>query len=196
MAIKQYLTEPPILASPEASETLYLYIVVSNVSVSVALFKEDEYRKQKSIFFVSKSLSEVETRYTRLEQAALTLRVAAKKLRPYFQAHPIIVLTNLPLRSTIHKPDLSRRMAQWAIELSEFGIQYKPRLALKGQILADFLAEIPQEETKSDNAGWWTLNVDGASRHTRARLGLQLKAPTGEIIEQAILPYFQQQGRI
>ena len=107
MEIKQYLTELPILASPEASETLYLYIVVSDVSVSVALLKEDEYRKQMPIFFVSKSLSEAEVRYTRLKKGALALKVAAKKLCPCFQAHPITLLTNLPLRITIHKPDLS-----------------------------------------------------------------------------------------
>ena len=73
---------------------------------------------------------------------------AANKIRLYFQAHPIVVLTNLPLRSTIHEPDLSRRMTRWAIELSEYGISYKPRLVKKGQVLADFLAEIPQPETR------------------------------------------------
>ena len=96
------------------------------------------------MFFVNKSSSDVETRYSHLEQAALALRVTTKKLRPYFQAHPIVVLTDLPLRSTIHKPDLFGRMARWAIELSEFCIQYKPRLSKKGQVLEDFLAEIPQ----------------------------------------------------
>ena len=124
MAIKQYLTEPPILASPRAGDTLYLYLTVSKASVSATLFKEDENRKQRSIFFVRKSLSEAETWYTHLERAALALCMAAKKLHPYFQAHPIVVLTNLPLRSIIYMPDLSRRMARWAIELSEFGIQY------------------------------------------------------------------------
>ena len=137
---------------------------MSEVSVSIGLFKEDENRKQRLIFFVSKSLAEVETRYTRLEQAALALRVAAKKLRSYFQAHPTVVLTNLPLQNTIHKPDLSGRMARWVIELSEFGIQYKPRLVLKGQVLADFLAELPQRYVVHDNNGQWILNVDGASR--------------------------------
>ena len=144
MEIKQYLVEPPILVSLDTCDTLYLYLAVSEVSISSALFKEDENQTQRSIIFVRKSLSELKTWYTRLEQATLALRVAFKKLRPYFQAHPIVVLINLPLRSTIHKPDLSRRMAQWVIELSEFGIQYKPRLELKGKILADFLAEIPQ----------------------------------------------------
>ena len=83
-AINRYLTEPPILASPETGETLYLYIVVYDVLVSATLLKEDKHRKQRPIFFISKSLSEVETRYTRLEQATLELRVAAKKLHPYF----------------------------------------------------------------------------------------------------------------
>ena len=84
MAIKQYLTESPILASRGASDTLYLYLAVSEVSISTVLFKEDEGQKHIPIFFVSKSMSEAETRYTHLEQAALAFRVAAKKLRPYF----------------------------------------------------------------------------------------------------------------
>ena len=119
-----------------------MYLAVSDVSVSAALFKEYENKKQRPVFFASKSLEDVETRYSHLEQVALALRVATNKLRPYFQAHPIVVLTNLPLRSTIHKPDLSGRMAQWAIELRKFGIQ--PRLDKKGEVLIDFLTEIPQ----------------------------------------------------
>ena len=122
MEIKQYLIEPPILASPKAGDTLYLYIIVLEVPISVALFKEGENQKQRLIFFISKSLEEAETRYTHLEQATLALHVAFKKLCPYFQAHPIVVLTNLPLQKTVHKPNLLGRMAQWAIELSEFGI--------------------------------------------------------------------------
>ena len=128
---------------PEVGDALYLYTTVSDVSVSVTLFKEDENRKQRPVFFVKKSLYEAETWCTHLKQVMLVLRVVARKLCPYFQAHPIIVLTNLPLRSTIHKLNLSGRMARWAIELREFSIQYKPHLAIKGHILTDFLAEIP-----------------------------------------------------
>ena len=77
-------------------------------------------------------------------------------------------------------------MARWAIKLSEFGIQFKPCLALKGHVLADFLAEISQQEMEPDSSDWWTLNVDGASLRTGAGLVLQLKALIGEVIEQAI----------
>ena len=86
----------------------------------------------------------------------------------------------------IHKPDLSGRMARWAMELSKYGIQYKPRLSKKGQVLADFLTEIPQLNTRQYEKGWWALCVDGAFRESGAGIGLQLTSPTGERIEQAV----------
>lgn len=69
-------------------------------------------------------MADAETRYSRMEQIALALRTAAQKLHPYFQAHPMTVLTDQPLRSVLHKPDILGMMLQWAIELSEYGIEY------------------------------------------------------------------------
>ena len=172
--------------SPEAGDTLYLYLAASDITVSIALFKECEEAKLRPVFFVSKSLSGAETRYTHLDRTALALQTAAQKLRPYFQAHPVVVLTDLPLRGMIHKPDMSGRMARCEMELSEYGIQYKLRLSKKGQVLADFLAEIPQLNTCSNEKGWWTLCVNGASRQSGAGIGLQLTSPIGERIEQAV----------
>ena len=97
-----------------------------------------------------------------------------------------MVLTDISLRATIHKPDLSGHMAHWAMELSEYDIQYKPRLSKKGQVLTDFLSEIPQPDTFPDEKGWWTLCFDGASRQSGAGIGLQLISPTRERTEQAV----------
>ena len=58
MTIKQYLAEPPVLASPKADETLYVYLVVSDVTASAALFKENADARQNLVFFVSKSLAD------------------------------------------------------------------------------------------------------------------------------------------
>ena len=54
---------------------------------------------------MSKSLLDVETCYTQLEKLALALVTTARKLRPYFQCHPITVLTTYPLKSILHKPN-------------------------------------------------------------------------------------------
>ena len=76
VAIKQYLTEPPILVSPGHGDTLYLYLVALDIAVNAVLFKECEDAKLRPVFFVSKSLTDAETWYTHLEQAALALQTA------------------------------------------------------------------------------------------------------------------------
>ncbi|RVW39100.1 hypothetical protein CK203_084157 [Vitis vinifera] len=132
-------------------------------------------------------MADAETRYSKVEQIALALRSAAQRLCPYFQAHPIIILTDQPLRSILHKPNLSKRMLQWAIELSKYGIKYQPRLSMKGQVMTDFVVESPQQPSRggeSNKTKWWTLQVDEVSRSSRSEVGLLLQSPTGEQLEQ------------
>ncbi|RVX04914.1 Transposon Ty3-I Gag-Pol polyprotein [Vitis vinifera] len=169
-------------------EAIYV-LAVSEWAISAALFRCPSPKEQKPVYYVSRALADVETRYSKMELTALALRSAAQKLRPYFQAHPVIVLTDQPLRSILHKPDLTGRMLQWAIELSEFGIEFQPRLSKKGQVMADFVLEYsrrPNQHHESSEQEWWTLRVDGASRSSGSGVGLLLQSPTGEHLEQAI----------
>ena len=88
--------QPPILSSPIPKEKLYMYLVVSEWAISAVLFRCPSPKEQKPIYYVSRALADVETRYSKMELTALALRSAAQKLRPYFQAHPVIVLTINP----------------------------------------------------------------------------------------------------
>ena len=110
--IKHCLMQPPILSSPLPEEKLYMYLVVSEWAISVVLFRCPSPKEQKPIYYVSRALADVETRYSNMELTALALRSAAQKLCPYFQAHPVIVLTDQPLRNILHKSDLTGRMLQ------------------------------------------------------------------------------------
>ena len=74
-----------------------------------------------------------------MEKLILALVTTAKRLRPYFQTHTIEVPTEHPMRQILHKLETSGRLIKWAIELSEFDIRYKPRTAVKGQVLEDFI---------------------------------------------------------
>ena len=77
-------------------------------------------------------------------------------------------------------------MARWAVELSEYGIQYKLKLSKKGQVLVDFIAKFPQSEICHNNLDWWTLKIDWVSRQFGVGIGLQLRTPSGDNIEQSI----------
>ena len=79
-----------------------------------------------------------------MEKLALALMTAARKLKPYFQTHVIIVLTDQPLKKAMSNLEAAGRMALWAIELSEFDVRYRPRTSIKRQIMADFIAEFTQ----------------------------------------------------
>ena len=67
-----------------------------------------------------------------MEKLAFTLVIVARNLKLYFQAHTVIVLMDKPLRRVMSSPEATGRMALWAVELSEFDIQYRPRIAIKG----------------------------------------------------------------
>ena len=130
--IKEYIASPLSLSQPIDGEELYLYLAASTITTSAALVRSDGDGKQKPVYFVRKMLTDAETRYIDFERITLALRMAAKKLRPYFQAHTIIVLTSYPIRAIHNKPDASGRLLKWAVELSEFDIEYHQRSSIKG----------------------------------------------------------------
>ncbi|XP_075475589.1 uncharacterized protein LOC142506679 [Primulina tabacum] len=107
--------------------------------------------------------------------------MTAGKLRPYFLSHPTVVLTNSPLGRIVTHAELSIRMVKWTIELEEYDIEYKPRVAIKAQVLTYFLIEmvLPREEEI------WRVVVDGASNLSGCGVGVVLIAPSGEKIKLA-----------
>ena len=95
--MKKYLSSPPLLNPSKPGEELYLYIVVSQAAVSATLVREEE-GSQRPIYFISRAFREAEERYSRIEKLAFALVTAARKLKLYFQAYTIIVLTDQPLK--------------------------------------------------------------------------------------------------
>ncbi|XP_052206820.1 uncharacterized protein LOC127811152 [Diospyros lotus] len=165
---------------------LYLYLGVSDKAVSAVLIKK-EGPVDRPMYYVSKVLQGPETRYPFTEKVALALLNASRKLRPYFQAHSINVLTNQPLRSILQKPECSGRLTKWSIELSEYDIHFQPRQAIKGQALADFIVECtPSKEPKEENRIEWLLFVDGAASSQGSRAGVVLIPPEGESLEYSL----------
>ncbi|GJU46521.1 reverse transcriptase domain-containing protein [Tanacetum coccineum] len=84
-------------------------------------------------------------------------------LRRYFEAHPITVITDQSIKQVLNKADTSGRLAPYSVELAAYNITYEPRSAIKGQILANFINEVP---------------VDGASSAKGSGIGLILINPT------------------
>ncbi|XP_024024509.1 uncharacterized protein LOC112092474 [Morus notabilis] len=180
-------------------EVMSMYLAVSEHAVSSVLVCEEE-KVQLAVYYTTKHLLDAETRYPHMEKLTLALVITSRKLCHYFQAHSIQGLTNHPLRQVLQKPDASGRLLKWSIELSQFNIDYKPRVAIKGQALADFFAEFtgfPNEAGAVDgpppppppgppSPPRWKLYVDGSSNDNGSGAGLVLHTPESHKITSAV----------
>ena len=128
---------------------------------------------------------------------------ASWKLPHYFQAHIVVVLTQLPLKSVLRTVDYTRRITLWNTILGAFDIKYMPRTSIKGQVLADLVAEFaePPMETPTELRGvegkpvgmvstskppCWKVYVDGAVNQRGSGVGLVLITPEGATIEKSL----------
>ena len=111
-------------------EELYLYLAVTPHAVSSALVRE-EGRAQKPVYYTSRALRGAERRYPQIEKLAFTLITTSRKLRHYFQAHVINVMTDHPLKKAMNKLEATGRLIQWVVKLSEFNIKYQLKHAIK-----------------------------------------------------------------
>ena len=128
------------MSSLEADEILFTYITVAPHAVSLVLIQIDG-GIQRSVYYVSKSLHEAQVRYLPLEKVILAVVHATRKLPHYFQAHAVVVLTQLPLKSVLRSANYMGRIAKWSIVLRTFDIKYMPRTSVKGQVLTDLIVE-------------------------------------------------------
>ena len=156
--------------SPEADEVLFAYIAVAPHAVSLVLTRVDN-GIQRPVYYVSRLLHEAEVHYLLLEKAILAVVHATRKLLHYFQAHMVIILTQLPLRSVLRSADYTRRIAIWSMLLGAFDIKYMPRTSVKGQVRANLIAKFTElpleavaEEENMDEKSIGAIFTQGVSR--------------------------------
>ena len=153
---------------------MYAYIAIIDYAVSLILVRNED-RIQRPVYYISKSLQEAETRYLPLEKVMLAIMHATRKLPHYFQAHTVVVLTQLPLQALMRKLDYTGGIAKWGTRLGAYDVKYMPRTTIKGQILANFVAEFTESTPMKEEvvmgalvmlvivAPLWEVYMDGAS---------------------------------
>ncbi|GJV71634.1 reverse transcriptase domain-containing protein [Tanacetum coccineum] len=186
--LKHHFSELPLLVAPKPKEELIVYLSASYGAVSAVLMTERG-TVQTPVYFISRALQGPELNYTPMEKLVLSLVFAAKRLRRYFQAHPIAVITDQPIKQIMSRPDVAGRLQKWSVMLGEH-ITYRPRTSVKGQILADFLVEKPDENPPNTPVVAtppepWTLFrdgsscVDGSAEYEALIAGLRIAAQMG-----------------
>lgn len=115
--IKDHFKRLPTITRSEVGDKLQLYVAVCMKMVAtILLVRKDKYHHP--IYFRSHVLARVEKRHELPKKIAYAILIAARKPRPYFDAHTLQVLANQPLEKAHHNLDTTGRQHKWAIELS------------------------------------------------------------------------------
>jgi hypothetical protein len=111
---------------------------------------------QRPVYFISEVLHEAKARYLEVHKLLYAVLIASRKLRHYFQAHRISVVTSYPPRAILCNPNTTGNIAKWAVELAEFELDFIPRHAVKSQVLADFIVD--WTPSASPPRAWMTVS--------------------------------------
>jgi hypothetical protein len=114
--------------------------------------------------------------------------MAAKKLKHYFEEHPIMVVSTTPLLKIIGCKDAMGRVAKWAIELATYTIQHKPRTTIKSQIIADFFADWGEHQylPPALDSTHWRMNFDGCKMLGGLGASIVLTSPKGDKLQYVL----------
>jgi hypothetical protein len=143
-SLKKHLSDLAILTSLDPSLPLLLYIAASPHAVSVALVQEQNREGttwQYPVYYVSEVLTASKCNMTELEKISYAVVMASRKLRHYFEAFKVRVTSDRGLGELFRNLEASVRIAKWAAELSGYHITFEPRIAIKSQVLADFIVD-------------------------------------------------------
>jgi hypothetical protein len=96
---------------------------------------------QHLVYYISEVLHDAKTRYLEVHKLLYAVLIASRKVRHYFQAHKISVVTSYPLRAVLQNPNKTSNIAKWVTEVAEFELDFVTRHAIKSQMLAEFVAD-------------------------------------------------------
>jgi hypothetical protein len=191
------LTRTSILTPPRSGELLYLYIAVTTQVVSAVIVVErgeegHALPVQRLVYYISEVLSETKVQYLRIQKLLYVVVLVRRKLRHYFEAHTVMVVSSFPLGEIIRYPDAAGRIAKWSVELMGEMLSYASCKAVKSQVLADFVTEwtgtqLPPLQIQVE---CWTLYFNGSVMKTGADAGLHFISPLGEHMRYAVHLHF------
>src|SRR4051812_1326387 len=196
--LKEIHSSAPILAAPEPREPMLIYMAATNLVISILVVVERkepgyEHGVQRPVYYVSEVLTESKQRYPHYQKIAYGVFLASRKLRHYFQGHPITVVSKTPLSDIINNSDATGRVVKWGIELAAFEITYKRRDSIKSQALADFIAdwmEMP-DATPLAEPEYWMMHFDGSKLLNNSGAGVMLQSPIGDKLHYVLQIHFE-----
>jgi hypothetical protein len=188
-----------VLVPSQQDRPFYIYLSVSNTSIASVVVQLYD-GKKRVVFYLSRRMLDAETRYPDMEKLCLCLFFTCTKLHHILlSAEVIIICKSDVIKHMLSAPVLKGRLGKWMFALSEFDIRYQPTKAVKGQALADLIAERVNTNIAALSVRAWAMYFDGSVCGDGCGIGILLVLPRGGnvfFLDQITYYLYQQHCRV
>ncbi|XP_050253089.1 uncharacterized protein LOC126699371 [Quercus robur] len=176
------------MQAPIHKKPLLLFLATNSYAIGALITQEDGGGTEQPIYYISRALKDAETRYLRAERACLAIVYASQRLRHYFLAYEVWLMTKShAIKALLQQPILSGRISQWLLQLSQYDLRMGTPRAVKSQAIANLLAQFPREEEfppddkvsgevamAEEVREQWVMKFDGSSTTHSGGVGVVL----------------------
>ena len=145
--LQQIMMNLPTMQVPICKKPLLLYLATNSYAIGILIAQEDGGGIEQPVCYINRALKDGETRYPRSERAYLAIEYASQRLRHYFLAYEVWLMTKShAIKALLRQPILSGRISQWLLQLSQYDLKVGTPKIVKSQAIVDLLAQFPGEE--------------------------------------------------
>jgi hypothetical protein len=180
--IKEYLSKPPVLVPPRQGKPFHVYLSVGDTSIASVIVQVHD-GKERVVFYLNRRMLDAETRYPEIEKLCLCLFFTCTKLcHILLSAETIVICKSDVIKHMLSAPVLKGRLGKRMFALLEFDIRYQLAKAVKGQALADLIAERTSSDIAALSISAWAMYFDGSVCGDGSGIGILLVSPRGQHI--------------
>jgi hypothetical protein len=191
--IKEYLARPHMLIPSQRNKPFYIYLLVSDTSIASVVVQVYD-SKKKIVFYRSRRMLDMESRYYEMEKLCLCLFFTYTKLWHILLFLEIIIICKSDIiKHMLLAPVLKGRLGKLMFTLSEFDIRYQSAKAVKGQALADWIAERINTNITTLYVRTCAMYFDGPACEDGCGIGILLVSPQGvtySFFNQVVCPLY------
>ena len=140
--LQQIMMNLSTMQAPIHKKPLLLYMATNSYAIGGLITQEDGGGVEQPVYYISRTLKDAETHYLRVERACLAILYASQRLRHYFLAYEVWLMTkSYTIKALLQQPILPGRISQWLLQLSQYDLRMGTPRAVKSQATVDLLAQ-------------------------------------------------------
>lgn len=138
------LVSAPLLHPLDYHRDYTLYLAAIDTTIDMVLVQDDDDGTEHVIYYLSRNLLDIETRYAYVEKLALAVVCVVQRFFHYILLRTMMVISDCnPMTYILSRQLLGGKYSKWIVILQEFDLEFTTAKSKKSLIFTEFLCSLP-----------------------------------------------------